>query len=90
MIDKINNNQSPDILNEMAGRRLNSLRSNGDNDADASLQVSYKSLIEQTSEQASTDDAKIVERARQMLLSGELDRPDNLQKAAENILKFGV
>lgn len=89
MIDKVNNNQIPDILRDVAVRQPQSQRSSGDCKADASLQVSYESLIEQAKQQPA-DDAQIIERARQMVLSGELDKPENIRQAAKNMIKFGI
>jgi hypothetical protein len=56
---------------------------------DASLQVSYDSLIEQA-EQIAPEDASVVQQARELLLSGQLDSPENIQAAAEAIVKLGV
>jgi hypothetical protein len=89
MIDKLNRNPIPDILKDVSSRQANCSRSSDDNNVDASLQVSYASLIEKA-KQEPTEDVNVVERARQMLLSGELDTPENIRKAAENIIKFGV
>jgi uncharacterized protein (UPF0147 family) len=89
MIDKINNNQISDILRDTSVRQPNCLRSSADNKADALLQVSYESLVEKAQEEPA-EDAKAVERARQLLLTGQLDSPANIRKAAENILKFGI
>ena len=46
MIDKINNNQVSDILRDASARQTNCSRSSAENKADASLQVSYESLVE--------------------------------------------
>ena len=89
MVEKITNNQVSDILNELAVKRTGGMRSGDDSRADASLDISYASLLEQAG-QETVDDAKIVERARQLLLSGQLDRPENIRKAAQNILERGI
>lgn len=89
MVEKITNNQVSDVLNELAVKRTNGMQSGDDSQADASLHVSYESLLEQAGQER-IEDAKIVERARQMLLSGELDQPENIRKAAENILECGI
>jgi len=89
MVEKITNNQISDVLNELPIKRPNGKQSGGDNQADASLYVSYESLLEQAGQER-IEDTKVVERARQLLLSGELDRPENIRKAAENILKRGI
>lgn len=59
------------------------------NDADVSVQVDYASLIEQAMQQPE-EDAQIVEQARELLLSGRLESPQNITEAAENIARFGI
>jgi hypothetical protein len=56
---------------------------------DASLQVSYDSLIEQA-KQIPPEDASIVQQARELLSSGQLDNTENIRAAAEAIVKFGI
>ena len=89
MINKINNNQVPELLKEAFAKQSNCLRPSADDNADVLLQVSYGPLVEKA-QNAPLEDAKAVERARQLLLSGQLDSPENIRKAAENILKFGI
>jgi hypothetical protein len=89
MIDKINNNQVTNILKESSSRQSEPPRSSANSQAGDLLQVSYKSLIESAT-QPSTDDVDAVKRARELLLSGQLDSPENIRAAAENIVKFGI
>ena len=89
MIEKINNNQVPDILKESSSRQPEPSGDPVDNQVDASLQVTYDSLIEKAKE-LPPQDADAVERARRLLLSGELESPENIRAAAENIAKFGI
>ncbi len=89
MIEKINNNQIPDILKESSSRQPEPPREPADNQVDASLQVTYDSLIEKAKEMPQ-EDADAVERARRLLLSGRLESPENIRAAAENIAEFGV
>lgn len=89
MIDKINNNPVSELMKEAFSRQPSGSRPSVDDNADVLLQVSYESLVEKA-QQAPTEDTKAVERARQLLLSGQLDSPENIRKAAENILKFGI
>jgi arginine utilization protein RocB len=89
MIDKINNNQISNILKDSSSKQSNVSNAEANSQADASLQVSYGSLVEKA-KQIPSEDVDAVERARQMLLSGELDSPENIRKAAENIAKFGI
>ncbi|MBC8392377.1 MAG: hypothetical protein H8E17_07415 [Deltaproteobacteria bacterium] len=89
MIDKVNNNKVSDILRDSPARQSNDSRSSADNNADAMLHVSHGSLAEKA-QQEPVEDVKAVERARQLLLSGQLLTPENIHKAAENILKSGI
>lgn len=89
MIDKINNNRIPDVLRDAVAKSQNCPRSSDDANADVLLQVSHEALIDKA-QQPPAEDETAVERARQLLLSGQLDSPENIRKAAENILKFGV
>lgn len=89
MIENINNNQVPDILRESSLRQLGASKNSGETGVDASLQVSYESLIEQAKLQPQEDD-NAVQEARELLLSGQLDSPENIRAAAEAFVKFGV
>ncbi len=89
MIEKINNNQVPEILKESSSRQPELSSEPADNQVDASLQVTYDSLIEKAKE-LPPQDADAVEQARRLLLSGELESPENIRAAAENIAKFGI
>jgi hypothetical protein len=89
MIEKIENNQVPDILKESSSKPSESSKGSANNLTDASLQISNSSLIEQA-KQIPTEDANVVQQARQLLLSGKLDTPENIRAAAESIVKFGV
>ena len=89
MIDKVNNNKVSEILRDSPARQPNSPRSSADNNADALLHVSHELLAEKA-QQEPAEDVKAVERARQLLSSGQLCTPENIHKAAENILKLGI
>lgn len=85
MIEKINNNQISDILKESASRQTQETTSQ----ASDSLQVDYEVLMEKAT-QLPQEDGDAVQRAKQLLLSGQLDSPQNIQAAAEKIVKFGI
>ena len=89
MIEKIDNNQIPEIPKEAAGKQVNPPKSPVENQADDSLQVNYDSLIEKV-KQTSPEDDKAVQQARELLASGQLESPENIRAAAENIVKFGI
>ena len=92
MIKPIDTNQPPLEPGSSTGPSANGHGPTGlrpNNDVDVSLQVDYASLIEKAAQQPETD-AQIVQRAREMLLSGRLESPQNVRKAAESIVKFGI
>ena len=89
MIEKIDNNQVPDILKESFAKQPDPSKLPANNEVDASLQVSYDSLIEKA-KQIPSEDTNAVQLARELLLSGQLESPENIRAAAENIIKFGI
>ena len=89
MIDKINNNQISDILKESFPQQTAPSTGDADNQADASLQVTYGDLIEEA-KQSQQQDADAVDQARKLISSGQLDTPENIRAAAEAIVKFGI
>jgi hypothetical protein len=89
MIEKIDKNQISGILKESSSRQPGLPKNSESDQADASLQISYDSLIEKT-KQLPKEDIDAVQKARQLLLSGQLDSPENIRAAAEAIIKFGI
>ncbi len=89
MIDKINNNQIQNLFDSASPKPPASAKPPKNNDADDSIQIDYACLIEKALKEPESDTGA-VQRANQLLLSGQLDDPQNLQQAAENILKFGI
>ena len=87
MIGKIDTNQFPLEPGSTPGQP-NNAGAVPDTDADVSVQVNYADLIERALKQPQTDTQR-VERARDLLICGKLDTPDNTWKAAENMVKFG-
>jgi len=62
------------------------------NPPDASLQVDHGALIERakSTEADPRADAEAVMEARELLLSGQLETPENIRSAAESIVRLGV
>ena len=89
MIEKIDANQIPDILGKSSSKQPDSAKTPTNNGVDASLQVNYASLIEKA-KQSSQTDSKAVQRAEELLLSGQLESPENIRAAAEDIIAFGI
>ena len=86
---KIDTDGIQDFLEKSSSRQLSSPRALSNNDADASLRVNYASLIDKAAQIQSTDTGTVQE-AQELLLSGELESPENIQTAAENIVTFGI
>lgn len=89
MIEKIDANQIADILGESSSKQPGSAKTPTDDGVDASLQVNYASLIEKAKQTLPTD-PKAVQRAEELLLSGQLESPENIREAAEDIIKFSI
>lgn len=89
MLEKINNNQVPGILKEPSSKQPDPSRVPACDEVDASLQVNYDSLIEQA-KQIPPEDTDAVQKAQQLLASGQLDNPDNTRAAAEDIVERGI
>lgn len=88
MIEKIDNNQIPEVLKEVSKQPQSSNRSQNSPE-DASLQISNEYLIEQAKNLPS-ENTNAVEQARRLILSGQLDTPENIKAAAQAIAKFGI
>jgi hypothetical protein len=88
MIEKIDNEQIRQFVEKAAPQKPPVSRTGGNNEPDATLQVDCVSLIEQAKSPAA--ESNTVEKARELLKSGQLDTPENIRQAAENIAKFGI
>ena len=87
MIDKIDPSQIQDFV-EKASKLTHSAKADTNQEADASLQANYAAFIEKA--KSTQTDSSAVQRAKELLLTGQLDSPENIKKAAENIIKFGL
>ena len=88
MIEKININRSLIEPGSPSGQPRSPGALPG-NDMDVDIQVDYGSLIEKAMQEPQTD-AQAVQKARDLLLSGELESPEHIRKAAKNIVEFGI
>jgi hypothetical protein len=88
MIEKIDNNKVSDVLKDIS-KQSGPSAPKADNQPDASLQITHQAIIEQAG-QVPSQDVNAVEEARKLILSGQLDTPENIRAAAQNIAKFGV
>ncbi|MGA2677963.1 MAG: hypothetical protein ABSF37_01540 [Sedimentisphaerales bacterium] len=89
MIDKINTNQISDHFDGSSAGKSNHSKAVTSNQADDTLQIDNARLIEQAVNSQPTD-TDAVQKARELIQSGQLDTPANIKEAAANIAKFGV
>lgn len=89
MIDKIGNNQIPDIVGKTLPNRIDPNKTSTDKNADVALQIDYASLLNKAA-QMPQDDTKAIQKAKELLASGQLESLENIREAAKNILKFGI
>ena len=89
MIDKIQNNQLRDIMEQSAAQQPDPVKAPSSDQADASVQVDYAALLEMAKQVPQTDD-QAVQKAQELLLSGQLESTENIQTAAENIAQLGI
>jgi hypothetical protein len=88
MIEKIDNNQVPDVMKDISKQSGPSAQK-ANNQPDAALQITHQEIIEQAG-QLPAEDINAVEQARKLILSGQLDTPENIRAAAQALAKFGV
>jgi hypothetical protein len=89
MIDKIKHIAIQDLTGKQTSKQGEKTEAAAGGGVDISLQADYAALIEKA-KQIPDEDAVAVEKARQLLLSGQLESPENIRAAAENIAKFGI
>ncbi|UCG46223.1 MAG: hypothetical protein JSU94_12035 [Phycisphaerales bacterium] len=89
MIEKILGNQVQDILDRSSAKQPDTAKVSVDSRTDALLQANYACLIEKAKAVCETD-TKAVQRAKELLLSGRLDTPQNIRCAAERIIDGGI
>jgi hypothetical protein len=89
MIEKVDTNQIQNFLEKPSSRLPSSTPVVSAGDADVSVQVDYASFID-TAMQIPKTDSQAIEKTRQLLLSGQLENPENIRQAAENIITFGI
>jgi hypothetical protein len=57
--------------------------------SDATVQVEFADILNKA-RQTDEADADAVQKARELLLSGQLTSPENIRAAAENIITSGI
>ena len=88
MIDKIDIKPIPELPGKPTTQQPESNETTGST-ADATLRVNYESLIKKAMEIPESD-ATEVEKAKELIASGELDNIDNIRGAAKDIIDLGV
>ena len=88
MIDPVNANQIQDLFAKPS-KATNPTETSPNNGADATLEIDYDSLIKEVTQIPQTD-AQAVQQAKELLASGELENPQNIRQAAENIVDLGI
>jgi hypothetical protein len=89
MIEKVNTNQIQSFLEKSTSRLPNNAAALTGNDVGVTIQVDYASFIDGAMKIPQTD-SQIIEQAKELLLSGRLESPENIKKAAENIITLGI
>ncbi|MHC4534058.1 MAG: hypothetical protein ACYS6K_08905 [Planctomycetota bacterium] len=89
MIEKVDTNQIQNFLEKTPSKLPSSTPAVSGNDADVSVQVDYASFIDSAMQTPKTD-SQAVEKAKKLLLSDQLESPENIKQAAENIITFGI
>ena len=89
MIGKVNNEQMPGFVEKSGLQGPDKKQSPSDNQMNVSFEVDWTALINKAIE-TKPQDAGAVERARKLLLSGQLNSMDNVRRAAENIVDSGI
>jgi hypothetical protein len=86
---QIDTNGIQDFAEKPASTQVSSVRPRPNDDGDASLRVSYASLIDEAMQSGEIDNGTI-NQAQELLLSGGLESRQNAEEAAGNILRFGI
>ena len=89
MINNIDAHRVQDILQKPAGKKNRAEQTTDVPSPDASIKVGYGNLIADALQLAQTEEGT-VERARELIASGQLDTPENIRSAATNMLQFGI
>lgn len=88
MINHINTSLVQGMQAKAAQKKGQNERSKASDEPDATLQIRYAPMIAKAIGTPAAD-AEAVKVARQMLANGDLDRPEVIREAAENLVDFG-
>ncbi|HPS54208.1 MAG TPA: hypothetical protein PLP05_01290 [Sedimentisphaerales bacterium] len=90
MINSVDNNKIQNLLTQQPANQAKNAVASNETDKNAELQQNSASLIEKAIQADSQKGLDAVQNAKKLLLSGELDNIDNIRKAAQNIIDFGI
>lgn len=88
MIEKVNLNQIQHIQGEMTANTTGTSKSS-ESTQSCTTKIDFDELVERA-KQSPADSEQSVEQAKKLLESGELESIENIRKAAENIIKYGI
>jgi len=89
MINHINTSLVQGTAAKATQKKGQGERSKKSAEPDATLQIRYAPMIAKAIGTPAVD-ADAVKAAQQMLASGELDRPETIREAAQNLIDYGL
>ena len=87
MIDKINSNIVQNYIRFSADKKNKTEPKNKPGD---DLQLKNNKLIDQAMQNKVNTNNLNIESIKELINSGKLDTPENIRKAADNIIDFGI
>jgi hypothetical protein len=89
MIENIQNSQITHAMGKTALPQPDSANKPAANGSDATVQVTFADVINQAM-QASETETDAVQKARELLQSGQLTSLQNIRSAAEGLVTYGI
>ena len=89
MIQKIDAHTIQEILAKPAQRNDQEADPGSSQEVDATLQIQYAPLVAEAMK-ASDSDLEAVQRAKELLATGQLDTVENIRQAAQELADYGV
>jgi len=89
MVNNIDVHRIQDLMPKPVGKKGRNGQTSDVPAPDASLDVEYGQLVTEALGLPQADEQK-VERARELIASGQLDTPENIRETAMNIIQWGV
>lgn len=89
MVKNVDIHRIQDLMPKPVGKKGRNGQASDVPSPDASLNVEYGHFVAEALGLPQADEQK-VERARELIASGQLDTPENIREAAMNIIQLGV